>query len=85
MLWNLLCWIVFGLIIGAVARAIMPGRQDMSLVMTAVLGIAGSFVGGFVAGLIFPGASLLHPAGWIMSLVGALIVLFVYMKMAQKK
>jgi len=76
MLWSILGWIIFGLIIGVVARAIMPGRQAMTLTMTMLLGVAGSFAGGFIASLLVPGRPLLHPAGWIMSLVGAMLLLF---------
>jgi uncharacterized membrane protein YeaQ/YmgE (transglycosylase-associated protein family) len=85
MLWSILGWIIFGLIIGAVARAIMPGRQEMTLTMTMLLGVAGSFVGGFIASLLVPGRPLVSPAGWIMSLVGAVLLLFVVGKMQEKK
>jgi len=68
---------IFGLIIGLVARAIMPGSQHMGLIMTMILGLVGAWLGGLigrVAGLYEEG----HPAGWFMALVGALIVLFIY-------
>lgn len=79
-------WCVFGLIVGAIARFLMPGQQQMSWLLTMVLGIVGSFAGGFISSLIFGNAdSLVNPAGWIMSVVGALIVLFVYGKIAKAK
>jgi uncharacterized membrane protein YeaQ/YmgE (transglycosylase-associated protein family) len=68
---------IFGLIIGLVARAIMPGRQHMGLVLTMILGLVGAWLGGVIGratGMYKEG----HPAGWFMALVGALIVLFVY-------
>ena len=79
-------WCVFGLIIGCLARFLMPGRQHMGLLLTMILGIAGSFVGGFIASL-FSGSVewQANPAGWIMSTIGALVVLFVYSKIAAPK
>jgi uncharacterized membrane protein YeaQ/YmgE (transglycosylase-associated protein family) len=73
---SILLFIVFGIVAGLIARAIMPGRQSMGIVMTALLGIAGSFVGGFVASLI-SGHSVLdfHTTGLIGSVLGALAVL----------
>ena len=74
---GLLAFIIFGLIIGLVARALMPGRQSMGLVATALLGMAGSFVGGLIGSLIYGGRMFeLHAAGIIGSVVGALLVMF---------
>src|SRR5262245_3917647 len=83
---GIVSWCVFGLIIGAIARFVMPGRQHMGLLLTMVLGIVGSFAGGFVA-MLFSGRSdwQVNPAGWIMSIVGALLVLFIYSKTAAPK
>jgi uncharacterized membrane protein YeaQ/YmgE (transglycosylase-associated protein family) len=78
-------WCVFGLIIGCLARFLMPGRQHMGLLLTMILGIAVSFVGGFIASLFSGGGGLSNPAGWIMSTIGALVVLFVYSKIAGPK
>ena len=68
---------IFGLIIGLVARAMMPGRQHMGLIMTMILGLVGAWLGGLIGrmtGMYREG----HPAGWFMALVGAVIVLFIY-------
>jgi uncharacterized membrane protein YeaQ/YmgE (transglycosylase-associated protein family) len=74
---SLIAFILFGLIIGLVARAIMPGRQSMGLVATALLGMAGSFVGGLVGSLVYGGRIFeLHSAGLLGSLLGALLVMF---------
>jgi uncharacterized membrane protein YeaQ/YmgE (transglycosylase-associated protein family) len=74
---SLLAFILFGLIIGLVARAIMPGRQSMGLLATTLLGMAGSFIGGLVGSLIHGGRILdLHTSGIIGSLLGALLVMF---------
>lgn len=81
---SMIGWCVFGLFIGAIARFLFPGRQNMSLLLTMVLGIVGSFAGGFISSLVFGNAdNLTNPAGWIMSIVGALIVLFAYGKLSK--
>jgi uncharacterized membrane protein YeaQ/YmgE (transglycosylase-associated protein family) len=73
---------IVGILVGALARFVMPGADHMGLIMTGVLGIVGSFVGGFIVRLFSknasPDASKIQPAGILMSIVGAVIVLFVY-------
>ncbi len=74
---------IIGFVVGLVARAILPGDQKMGLIMTAVLGIVGAFVAGLIGqglGWYPPGA----PAGFIASVVGAIIVLFIYGKLRGK-
>lgn len=81
---HLLWMFVVGLAVGAIARFIMPGAEHMGIILTGVLGIVGSFVGGFIARLFSrpaPGAPF-HPAGIILSVVGALIVLWVWNRLA---
>jgi uncharacterized membrane protein YeaQ/YmgE (transglycosylase-associated protein family) len=69
-------FVLFGLVVGLIARAVMPGRQSMGLLMTAVLGVAGSFVGGFLVSLVTHNrVTDLNTAGLIGSVVGALLVL----------
>ncbi len=67
MLLTILLWVVFGLVVGAIARALMPGTQSMGFVGTTLLGIVGSFVGGLLATLFTGGFSahqgLWHPSG----------------------
>jgi uncharacterized membrane protein YeaQ/YmgE (transglycosylase-associated protein family) len=77
---GIIAWIVFGLIIGLLARAVVPGRQSMGLVMTIVLGVAGSLIGGFLGSALFgrgAGEPGMHPAGFIGSLIGAVVLLLV--------
>jgi len=77
-MFHLLWMIIVGFVVGLVARAMMPGAQSMGLVMTTVLGIVGSLIGGFGARLFStpePG-SRFHPAGFILSVIGAILVLF---------
>jgi uncharacterized membrane protein YeaQ/YmgE (transglycosylase-associated protein family) len=73
---TLLAWIVFGLVVGLVARLVVPGRQSMGLAATTLLGVAGSVVGGLLAAAI-TGQALgsAHPAGFVGSLVGAVVCL----------
>jgi uncharacterized membrane protein YeaQ/YmgE (transglycosylase-associated protein family) len=75
---GLCSWIVVGLIVGAIARAIFPGRQPMGWIATALLGMAGSLIGGFLSSLVWSGnVRFLHPGGIISSVVGALILLWI--------
>lgn len=70
---------VVGLVIGLIARAIMPGTQKLGWIMTAILGVAGSALANFVGGAMHfyePGQT----AGWIASVIGAIVVLAVYGK-----
>jgi uncharacterized membrane protein YeaQ/YmgE (transglycosylase-associated protein family) len=73
--------IIVGLIAGALARLLVPGRDPMGLLATIVLGIVGSFVGGFLADVLFRDDAEdlgLHPVGIIGSVIGAIIVLLIY-------
>jgi uncharacterized membrane protein YeaQ/YmgE (transglycosylase-associated protein family) len=79
--------IVVGLIAGAIARLLIPGRQDIGILMTIVLGIIGSFVGGFLGYLLFHKDSesgFIQPSGLIGSIIGAVIVLLVYTRMGSR-
>ena len=71
---------IVGIVVGAIARLIMPGAEHLGLIMTGILGIAGSFVGGFIARLFSKPAdgAMVHPAGLILSIVGALILLYAW-------
>jgi len=87
MLWTILGLIVVGLIAGFIARAIIPGKQSMSILMTIILGIIGSLVGGFLGFLIFqhdPNEGFLQPSGIIGSIIGAVIVLGIYVAVTRR-
>jgi uncharacterized membrane protein YeaQ/YmgE (transglycosylase-associated protein family) len=74
---GILVMIVLGLIIGAVAKLLMPGNDPGGIIVTILLGIAGALVGGFLGraiGLYQEG----QPAGFVMSVIGALVLLFIY-------
>jgi uncharacterized membrane protein YeaQ/YmgE (transglycosylase-associated protein family) len=83
MLGLIISLIVVGLIAGFIARAVVPGRQNIGILMTIVLGIVGSFVGGFLGFLLFQHDAMegfFQPAGIIGSIIGAIIVLLIYVK-----
>ncbi|MCU1405680.1 MAG: transglycosylase [Glaciihabitans sp.] len=80
--------IIVGIIAGALARLIVPGKQDMSIGMTLLLGIVGSFVGGFLGFLIFQRDAtdgFLQPAGIIGSVIGAIIVLLLWTRFGKRR
>lgn len=83
-LWAIITWAVFGLICGAIARLLVPGKQPMGILMTCLLGVIGSFAGGFAA-WIFTGGEPLQASGWIMSIVGAIVVLALYVSMQRRQ
>jgi uncharacterized membrane protein YeaQ/YmgE (transglycosylase-associated protein family) len=75
---HLLAFLVFGLVVGLIARAIMPGTQHLNVLATMALGCVGSFVGGILATVLFGGRwDQPMTAGWIGSILGALALLAV--------
>ena len=84
-------FLIFGLIVGLLARAIYPGKQPMGWLGTSVLGMIGSLVGGLIGHAIWGGNSAADgswgftPGGLISSIVGAIIVLFAYMALMGRK
>ena len=75
---GIVLFVVFGLIVGFLARALLPGRQSMGLLMTAGLGIAGSLIGGFVVSLVTDHRIAdLHTSGLIGSVIGAILLLVI--------
>jgi len=77
---HILWMFVIGIIVGFIARAIMPGTQSMGILMTGVLGVAGSIVGGLLSRLFSKPAdgSFFHPAGIIMSIICAILILYLW-------
>ncbi|MEX0703781.1 MAG: GlsB/YeaQ/YmgE family stress response membrane protein [Planctomycetales bacterium] len=83
---TILGWIVFGLIAGGIARLLMPGHDPMGCLGTILLGIAGSFVGGFIYHLLFRGDwGEFHAASLIGSVLGAILLLFIGRKMGPRR
>jgi uncharacterized membrane protein YeaQ/YmgE (transglycosylase-associated protein family) len=71
---------ISGLILGALARLALPGPDPMGILPTIGLGLAGSFLGGLIAGLVWS-----RPAGFVFSLVGAIVVLYLYRRFVQHR
>ena len=81
---GILAWIVFGLVIGVIAKLLMPGRDPGGFIVTILLGIAGAMVGGFLGRAMgFYGQG--QTAGWLMSILGAVILLAVYRIMVRRR
>ena len=76
---GILAFIIIGLLAGLLARAIVPGKQSLGLLATTLLGMVGSIVGGMI-GSLFTGGKVfsLQPAGIIMSIIGAIVVLLIF-------
>lgn len=85
MLGLIVTLIIVGLIAGALARLLVPGRQDIGIGMTVVIGIVGSFVGGFLGYVLFHHDSqngFFQPSGLIGSVIGAVIVLLIWTRVS---
>ena len=81
-------WMLIGLVAGGLARMLIPGRQPMGLLLTMVLGLIGSVVGGFISSVIFnygPRDTDFHVGGLIMSTIGAMIVLATHAWSAKRR
>ena len=79
-MFGVLGWVLFGLVVGIIAKLLMPGRDPGGFIITALLGIAGAVLGGFIGralGFYGPG----EPAGFLMSTLGAVVLLFIYHRM----
>ncbi len=81
---GILSWLLSGLIIGALAKFIMPGKDPGGIIVTILLGIAGAFVGSYVGQMLGFYATG-EAAGWIMSILGAIVLLAIYRAFNKKK
>jgi uncharacterized membrane protein YeaQ/YmgE (transglycosylase-associated protein family) len=78
---SILGWILFGLIVGIVAKLIMPGPDPGGMIVTILLGIVGALIGGFIGRMLgWYGEG--DPVGFIMAVIGAIVVLFGYRKIS---
>ena len=81
---GILAWILFGLVIGIIAKLLMPGRDPGGFIVTILIGIAGAMIGGFVGRAMgFYGEG--ETAGWLMSILGAVILLALYRMIARRR
>jgi uncharacterized membrane protein YeaQ/YmgE (transglycosylase-associated protein family) len=82
-MFSIISWIIFGLVVGLIAKLLVPGKDPGGFVVTVLLGIAGSIAGGAISTLM-PWSASYRPAGWIMSIVGAMILLVLFRKFGSK-
>ncbi len=81
---GILTWILFGLVVGVIAKLLMPGRDPGGFIVTILLGIAGALLGGFIGRAMgFYGSN--ESAGWLISILGAVILLVVYRMMVRRR
>ena len=81
---GILSWIVFGLVVGIIAKLLMPGRDPGGFIVTVLLGIAGALLGGFIGRAMgFYGPQ--QTAGWLMSIGGAILLLVLYRLMVRRR
>jgi uncharacterized membrane protein YeaQ/YmgE (transglycosylase-associated protein family) len=81
---GILTWILFGLVVGVIAKLLVPGRDPGGFIITVLLGIAGALLGGFIGramGFYGPGQS----ASWLMSIAGAIVLLALYRLVAPRR
>ena len=81
-MFHILGWVIFGAIVGTLAKFLMPGKDSLGCVVTVILGVAGAMVGGFLGrfmGLYAEG----QPAGYVMATIGAILILWVGRKMSK--
>jgi uncharacterized membrane protein YeaQ/YmgE (transglycosylase-associated protein family) len=85
MIGDLLGWLVFGLIAGAIARLLMPGKDPMGCLATIALGVAGSFLGGFISFLIFgDSGDGIEASGMVGAILGGILVLLLFRKFSKR-
>ena len=81
---GILSWIVFGLVVGIIAKLVTPGRDPGGFIVTMLLGIAGALLGGFIGRAMgFYGTN--ESAGWLMSIGGAILLLVLYRMVARRR
>jgi uncharacterized membrane protein YeaQ/YmgE (transglycosylase-associated protein family) len=80
---HLIGQILFGLIVGALAKLIMPGKDPGGIIVTALIGMAGSLIGTFVGRALWGGTD--YSSGWITSILGAVLLLWIYRLIMRRK
>jgi len=89
-MFSLLSWVVTGLVVGLIARALVPGRQNIGIALTIVLGVVGAVVGGFISSALWPtwaddpDVNRMWP-GWLMSVLGGVLVLWGYLALSGRR
>jgi uncharacterized membrane protein YeaQ/YmgE (transglycosylase-associated protein family) len=86
MLGTIVGLVIIGFFAGFIARALVPGKQSMTILQTILLGVIGSFVGGFLGRLLFHhGSGFVQTSSWIGSIIGAIIALLIYIQVEQRR
>jgi uncharacterized membrane protein YeaQ/YmgE (transglycosylase-associated protein family) len=86
MLGTIVGLMIIGFFAGLIARALVPGKQSMTILQTILLGVIGSFVGGFLGRLLFHhGSGFVQTSSWIGSIIGAIIALLIYIQVEQRR
>jgi uncharacterized membrane protein YeaQ/YmgE (transglycosylase-associated protein family) len=81
---GIIAWILFGLVVGVIAKLLMPGRDPGGFIVTILIGIAGALLGGFIGRAMgFYGEN--EGAGWIISILGAVLLLGIYRMMVRRR
>jgi uncharacterized membrane protein YeaQ/YmgE (transglycosylase-associated protein family) len=77
---SIIGWLVLGLIVGAIAKAIMPGRDGGGIILTIILGVVGAFVGGFIGKYVFHTdlGGFFNLRTWLLAILGSVVVLAIY-------
>jgi uncharacterized membrane protein YeaQ/YmgE (transglycosylase-associated protein family) len=81
---SILLWVLFGLIVGVIAKLLTPGREPSGFILTALLGIAGALVGGFIGRAVGLYPDYQSTGGFFMSIVGAVLILAAYHAVARR-
>ena len=81
---GIIAWILFGLVVGIIAKLLMPGRDPGGFIVTILLGIAGALLGGFI-GQAMGWYAEGEPAGWIVSILGAILLLALYRMLVRRR
>ncbi len=86
MLGTIVGLIIIGFFAGLIARALVPGRQKLTIPQTILLGVVGSFIGGFLGRLLFHhGAGFVQTSSWVGSIIGSIIALLIYMQIEARR
>lgn len=81
---DILGFIVFGLVVGVIAKLLLPGRDPGGIIVTAIIGMIGAVLGGLI-GRYLLGRGESYAAGWILSIVGAIVLLLIYRMIARRQ
>jgi uncharacterized membrane protein YeaQ/YmgE (transglycosylase-associated protein family) len=85
---GIIAFIILGLLAGAIAKALLPGDDPGGLIITALIGIAGALIGGFLAGALFgadPMDEFFDISSWLTAIVGSIILLFIYRMVVDRR